>query len=83
MSKPNKIEIDGIFYYNAEDIKDYDEGFFIGCKDRSRRTLITKKNLTEDDYIFVKPDKKYGWVPIFVLVMNMHSIQIIFSMIES
>jgi hypothetical protein len=50
MEKPNTILIDNEVFYEAEKLYLYDKLFFNGC---SRiRSIIDKKRLTEDDYIF-------------------------------
>jgi len=50
MSKPIVIQLDGHILYQAEELYNYDSVYFYGC---SRiRTIIDKKRLTEDDYIF-------------------------------
>ena len=57
MNKPTTIIIENEVYYEAEKLYLYDKLFFNGC---SRiRSIIDKKRLTDDDYIFgyIKDDK--------------------------
>ena len=57
MEKPTTILIENEVYYEAEKLYLYDKLFFNGC---SRiRSIIDKKRLSDDDYIFgyIKVDK--------------------------
>lgn len=50
MNKPQSISINNKTVFSAEELLNYDKGFFIGC---SRvRLIIEKKRLQENDYIF-------------------------------
>ena len=40
-----------IMYYNSKDLFNYDKLFYYGCKSKPR-TIITKKNIPETEYIF-------------------------------
>jgi hypothetical protein len=60
MSIPNIITINNNNYYYAKELYNYDKTFFYGCS-KSIKTIIEKKNINEDMYIYASYNKKKGW----------------------
>jgi hypothetical protein len=60
MSVPQIITINDINYYDAKGLYVYDKTYFYGCS-KSIKTIITKKNINEDMYIYASYNKKKGW----------------------
>jgi hypothetical protein len=60
MSIPNIITINNNNYYYAKELYAYDKTFFYGCS-KSIKTIIEKKNINEDMYIYASFNKKKGW----------------------
>jgi hypothetical protein len=60
MSIPTLISINGDDYYDTKELYKYDKVYFYGCA-RSIRTIINKKNISKDDYIYASYNKKVGW----------------------
>jgi hypothetical protein len=60
MSVPNIISIDNINYYDAKELYAYDKVYFYGCS-KSIKTIIKKKNIDTEMYMYASFNKKKGW----------------------
>jgi len=58
-AKPEAFYIDNVLYYNNTDLFNYDPVFYYGCKVKPK-TIITKKNIPETEYIYANL-KKGEW----------------------
>jgi hypothetical protein len=58
--KPTTIKLNDTKYYDAEDLKEFNPVYFFGCG-RTVRTIIEKKNISLDNFIFANKSKIHGW----------------------
>src|SRR5207253_9197740 len=47
-------------YYNADELRTYDQTFFFGCS-RTSRMIIDKKNIDKKEYVYGNYNKLFGW----------------------
>ena len=60
VNKPIIIEFNDTKHYDAEDLKDYNPVYFFGCG-RTVRTIIQKKDISSDNFIYANKSKLHGW----------------------
>ena len=56
---PVVINFSGIYYYSADELKEYDGAFFHGCA-KTVRKIIEKKNISTENYLYATYNKGKG-----------------------
>jgi hypothetical protein len=59
VDKPASFDFFGVTVYNADELKDYDPNFFLGCS-RGVRKIIDKKKIADSEYSYGSQSKS-GW----------------------